>query len=224
MLQLKRLIITLLLILSAATLRAQNSEIALGVRAGHYATFGGFAAVSLETTQALGRGFGVNGGVQYNTIGKCAVELRPSYTHNLSWGKISAEMLLHYAHFAPLHNFAAGAGVGLSSRWVDGKLGYYYRFYGGSGARISEPFNIYYELYANLLPMIESWDLQIGTTNCEIFELERHYQPSFLAQCRYRYGEHLGVLFGVGCKPAGMFNLSADYYQSFIKLGVCYRW
>ena len=160
MLQLKRLIITLLLILSAATLRAQNSEIALGVRAGHYATFGGFAAVSLETTQALGRGFGVNGGVQYNTIGKCAVELRPSYTHNLSWGKISAEMLLHYANFAPLHNFAAGAGVGLSSRWVDGKLGYYYRFYGGSGARISEPFNIYYELYANLLPMIESWDLQ----------------------------------------------------------------
>lgn len=224
MLQLRRLIITLLLVLSVVGLKAQNSEVMLGVRAGDYAALGGFAAVSLEISQALGKGFGVNGGVQYNTIGKSSVDARPSYSYDLAWGRLSAELLLNYANFLSAHNFAAGTGVGLSSRWVDGKLGYYYRLYGSMGSRIAEPFNIYYEICANLLPMIENWDLQIVATNTEIFELERHYQPSFLAQCRYDHGEHLGILFGVGCKPAGMFNLSAEYYQSFVKVGVCYRW
>ena len=27
----------------------------------------------------------------------------------------------------------------------------------------------------------------------------------------------MGITFAIGCKPAGMFNLSADYYQSFIR-------
>ena len=66
--------------------------------------------------------------------------------------------------------------------------------------------------------------MQLAITNCETFELERHYQPSFLAECRYYPGAKLGVTMSLGCKPAGMFNMSADYYQSFLKIGVCYRW
>ena len=96
--------------------------------------------------------------------------------------------------------------------------------YGHVGESIKEPFNLYYELLINLLTMVEAWDLQLAITNSEIFELERHYQPTFLAQCRYDLNERLGLSMGIGCKPAGMFHLSADYYQSFLNLGVCYKW
>ena len=61
-------------------------------------------------------------------------------------------------------------------------------------------------------------------TNCEIFELERHFQPTFIAEGTYCFKDHLGISLGIGCKPAGMFNMSADYYESFMNFGFSYRW
>jgi hypothetical protein len=72
--------------------------------------------------------------------------------------------------------------------------------------------------------MMETWGLELIITNNERFELERHYQPSFIAQGSYELNDSLGLRMGIGCKPAGMFHLSADYYQSFLNLGVFYRW
>ena len=66
--------------------------------------------------------------------------------------------------------------------------------------------------------------LGLRTGHNEIFELERHYQPSFIAECRHYPLPELGIIFGLGYKPSGMFNMSADYYQTFLNLGLCYRW
>ena len=214
------------LILSAASfcLQAQENELYLGLRAGHNAAFGTFAAVSLESDQSLSENFRINAGLRYNTIGKTAAESRPAYTYDFSWGRISAEALLACTNLSSVRSMSIGAGAGISGKWIGVKLGYYYRLYGGKAGYIKEPFNIYYELCADILPMIDSWDLQFLITNCEFLELERHYQPSFIAQSSYYMRHHLGLSMGIGCKPAGMFNMSADYYESYLKLGVCYRW
>ena len=201
----------------------KDDEVMLGLRTGHNATFGCFAAASIQTIQNFSD-FNLQAGVQYNTIGKTAVEARPAYVKAFNWGKISAEALVAYTNLTSVNSISAGAGVGLSGKWIGGKLGYYYRMYGTSGSRIQEPFNIYYEIYANLLPMLDSWTLQLVITNNEVFELERHYQPTFIAQCRYDLKDSLGLSMGVGYKPSGMFHVSADYYQSFLNLGVYYRW
>ncbi|MBR5299572.1 MAG: hypothetical protein IKU36_04880 [Bacteroidales bacterium] len=194
------------------------------LRTGHNAIFGRFAAFSLETLQDFDNNLYLSGGVQYNTIGKIAVEARPAYYIDRSWGRITAETLFAYRDLASVNSFAAGAGAEYSGRWLAAKLGYYYHLYGHKGESVKEPFNVYYELRVNLLPNSELWALQLAITNCEIFELERHYQPSFIAQCSYDLKDCLGLSMGVGLKPAGMFNLSAEYYQSFINLGICYRW
>lgn len=206
------------------TMNGQDDELMLRLRTGHNATFGGFAAFSVETVQSLDNNFQLSGGIQYNTIGRTALEARPAFCIDRSWGKISAETLLAYRHLSSTNSFAAGAGAAVSGRWLAVKLGYYYHLYGQEGECIEEPFNIYYELRVNLLPMMESWGLQLAITNNEIFELERHYQPTFIAQCSYDLKNYLGLSMGIGLKPAGMFNLSTDYYQSFLNLGVCYRW
>ena len=212
------------LALQAISLNAQEDEITVKIRTGHNSSFGGFGAVSVETVQNFDCGFLLSGGAQYNTIGRTALEARPAWSVNYNWGVVSAEALLTYRHLASLNSFAAGAGASISGKWVGFKLGYYYHMYGHGGESIREPFNLYYELLVNLLPMIEAWDLQLVITNSEIFDLERHYQPTFIAQCRYDLNERLGFSMGIGCKPAGMFHLSADYYQSFLNLGVCYKW
>ena len=206
------------------TMNAQDDELMIRLRTGHNSTFGGFAALSLETLQTLDSNLQISGGVQYNSIGRTAIEARPAYYKDYDWGRISAQALLTYKNLQSVNSMAAGAGVETSGRWVAVRLGYYYHFYGQRGENIKEPFNIYYELRVNLLPMLESWDLQLAITNNERFELERHYQPSYLAQCSYYMNDYLGLTMGVGYKPAGVFNLTADYYQSFINLGICYRW
>lgn len=216
----------LILILMACTfnMNAQNDEIMIGLRAGHNAAFGGFGAFSIETMQDLKNNFQISGGVQYNTIGKTALEARPAYLIDYRWGRLSFETLLAYRNLTSVNSFAAGAGAEISGRWIAVKLGYYYHLYGHRGDSIKEPFNIYYELRADLLPMMETWGLELIITNNERFELERHYQPSFIAQGSYELNDSLGLRMGIGCKPAGMFHLSADYYQSFLNLGVFYRW
>ena len=222
--KISHILLIFLLALPSFAAKAQDDELMLKLRAGHNVSFGGFAAFSLETLQNLGNNFQLGGGLQYNTIGRTALEARPAWFIDFDWGRISAETLLVYRNLTSVNSFAAGAGAEISGRWLAARIGYYYHLYGHRGESIKEPFNIYYELRVNLLPMLEAWDLHLAFTNSEIFELERHYQPTFMAQCCYDLNGCLALSMGAGYKPAGMFHLSADYYQSFLNLGICYRW
>ena len=85
------------LALQAISLNAQEDEITVKIRTGHNASFGGFGAVSLETVQNFDSGFLLSGGVQYNTIGRTALEARPAWSVNYNWGVVSAEALLTYS-------------------------------------------------------------------------------------------------------------------------------
>lgn len=214
----------LLLASSSLILKAQDDVLAVGLRTGHNVAFGHFAAVSLETMQTFLEDFSVSGGVQYSTIGKVAIEACSAYIMDFDWGCLSPEVMMAYTSLMPITNFAVGAGVSVDFKRVKTTLGYYYRHYGIPGYRIIEPFNVYYECSVQFLQKIKDWDLQFSVTNNEIFELERHFQPSFILQCFYYPVHKLGISLGIGCKPAGMFNMSADYYQSYLKAGVCYRW
>ena len=219
-LKIKIALIATMLMGVALVMNAQENELSVRLRAGDNVVFVGFGAASVETVQTLCDDLSISGGVQYNTIGRTALEARPS----MKWGNISAELLMAYTNLASVNSFAAGAGAIYDYGRLSAKLGYYYRVYGGHGSRITEPFNIYYELSVHLLQQIENWDIDLTLTNNETFELERHYQPSFIAECFHFPTSKLGISLGIGCKPAGMFNLSADYYQSFIKTGICFRW
>ena len=219
-----RLFAILALVSNQLIMNAQENELAVKLRLGHNVAFGGFAAVSAETSQTFCDDFSISGGIQYNTIGKTALDARPAYNFRFGWGRVSVEALLEYYNLSSINNFAAGAGASMDSRWIGAKLGYYYRLFGGLGGLIKEPFNIYYELRAHFLKKCKTWDLDFVITNCETFDLERHYQPSFIAEGCYFPKSKFGISFGLGCKPAGMFHISADYYQSYLKAGVCYRW
>lgn len=220
-----RIIILILLLVSPAfILNAQDDEVKIGLRAGHNVAFGGFSAVSVETVQSFCGNFSVNGGIQYNTIGKTVLEACPAYKMSFDWFKISVESMFTYMNLRSTNSFTAGVGATFDSKYLGFRLGYYYRLYCSHASLIKEPFNIYYELCSHLLQRFEDWNLDLIITNCEMFELERHYQPSFIIEGSYFPTSKLGISFGIGCKPSGMFNMSADYYQSFIKTGICYRW
>lgn len=182
--------------------------------------YGANAALSLEADYGFANGLSVRGGVQYGTIGRTALELRPSFSVPMSWITFHAQTLLHYTNLSSVHNAAAGVGVGLSNKYLFCDIGYYYRTYGG----LNEPFNIFYSLGVNFLPSVEDWDLHLIFTNCEIFELERLYQPSYIVRGNWAMCDNLGVVIDLNYKPAGMFNMSSNFYQLNIKAGLCYKW
>ena len=233
MIKFRNLIAMMLLVCSPAIMKGQEKEhtdsgrtdeVKLGVRAGHNVAFGGYGAVSLETSQAFGNSFAIRAGAQYSTFGKTSLEARPGYIIDFDWGRIVPEVLLAYTNLSSINSFAAGAGANGDFGRLSAKLGYYYHTFGGQGGWITEPFNIYYELSVHLLQKVENWKMNLTITNNEIFELERHYQPSFIAECFHYPTDKIGISFGIGCKPTGMFNMSADNYQTYLKTGVCYRW
>ena len=224
MLNFRTLTILALALCWSTVMSAQHGKVQFEARAGHNHTFGGFFAPSILAEYSLENYFTISGGIQYNTIGKTTLEVNPAYFHDLNWGRLYAEALFNYTNIYSLNNFAAGAGVSLKTKWIDARLGYYYRQYGNAKASIKEPFNIYYSGTLHCLPMYEKWDLDLTISNCTAFELERHYQPSFIIQGWYYPKEFLGITLGAVYKPAGIFHISTDYYQFYTKAGICYRW
>ena len=212
-----------LMIAGAGVLKAQRGEVVLGIKGGNNAIFKTHSALFVEAKEVWGN-FAIDGGAQYNTIGRVGVAARPKYSHDLLFGRLSGEVLFDYTNQGRVNSYAIGCGASLDIRdlWVT--MGYYHRTMALGGDMLYEPFNIYYELGVRCLPKVEQWDLNFILTNSRIFELERHYQPSVVLEGWWYPLNRLGVQVGINYKPAGMFHISSDYYQLYANIGVCCRW
>ena len=221
----KRIIILLLLFVAyTSSLSAQNNYTKLGVKGGNNAIFGHFATISAEAGYEAQKHFALFGGIQYNTIGLVAAELRPQYYHNFNFGRLSGEVLLGATYQSRMHNYIVGCGASLNTTYIWVNLGYYYRSIRVDGESICEPFNIYYELGIRCIPKCKRWDLNLIITNNRHFEIERHYQPSFAIDTWWYPNDKFALQFGVNYKPAGIFNISSEFYQLYANIGVCYKW
>lgn len=221
----KRLFLLLvLLVASVGVLHAQGGAVTLGIKGGYNAIFGSFTATAVHGEYEAKESFAIDGGAQYNTIGRIATLVRPKYFHDFNFGRLSGEIMFEYSSQSRMSNYAIGCGASLDMRGVWVTIGYYHRTITLGADRVHEPFNIYYELGVRCLAKAKKWDLNLLLTNCELFELERHYQPSFAIEGWWHPTERLGIQAGVNYKPAGMFNISSEYYQIYGNVGVCYRW
>ena len=197
----------------------------LELQGGNSAVWGRYGAVGMSAYYSLPQYFAVQGGVQYNITNCVVADVRPAFIYHIASGRLHIEALCHYTmvqHSA--QSLCFGAGVGFTGKYIWCNAGYYYRTLGISALTVAEPFNIYYELGVNCLPNVESWDLTVAVTNSNMYDLERHYQPSLQVDACWHTTPSLGLLCGVRYKPAGMFNLSSDYYQLSVNVGVVYRW
>ena len=217
-------ILLLLFINFSNLLHAQENSVALSLRGGNSMVLRNFVAVSLDTRCNPCENFSLKGGLLYNFSSGFVAEVRPAYYYDLPKMRLSVEALLHYVPQNNIHNIAAGAGLGLKMRYWWTTLGYYHRTIASCDSRFHEPFNVYYEFGVNVLPKVEICDLMFSITNSRIFDLERHYQPSITADCLFYPFDKWAIALGACYKPAGMFNLTSDYYQFYANLGVCYRW
>lgn len=221
----KRLLLLLIpFVTCTSMLSAQDTYTTFMVKGGHNALFGHYTALSADVGYEAERYFSIHGGAEYNTIDHVAVDFRPRYFHDFNFGRLNGELLLGYTYQSNMHNYVVGCGASLDVNRIWVTVGYYHRTITLGRDNINEPFNIYYELGIRCLRACERWDLNLILTNCRIFELERHYQPSYVLDAWWYPTDKLGVLLGGCFKPAGVFNISSEYFQVYANIGVCCKW
>lgn len=203
---------------------AQENLLDVRIKAGDNASFGFFSSFSAAIDHRFADDFSLKGGAQYNTIGRTALELRPHHSFSLWDLDLYTESLFHYANQSSINTIAAGLGLGYSSSYLSVFIGYYYRHFFAKESNWAEEANLYYKFCLSLIPFKETSDIFLYVTNSEMFELERHYQPSLVIQYWKYINESLGIGLGLSYKPAGMFHLTSDYYQTYLNFGLCYSW
>ncbi len=203
---------------------ATGGDITFDTRCGYNASFGWYGTAAFTAQYSLPHFFHLKGGIQYNSIQRIAAEVRPAYFYDFECGRIHAEILCHYNRQGAINTICVGGGIGFTMPYIWANLGYYYRCFGYETLSLQEPFNIYYELGVNCLPKVEKWDLMIAATNSTLYDVERHYQPSLVVKSWWYPTSSVGIMLGAAYKPAGMFNISSNHYQTYINVGVQYRW
>lgn len=221
------LVLVWLLPLSAMAERPFMKEggvASLELQGGNSAVWGWYGAVGVDAQYSLPQYFAVRAGVQYNITNSLVADARPAFIYHFPSGRFHVETLCHYTLQHSAQSLCLGAGVGFTAKYIWCNAGYYYRTLGVQSLALAEPFNIYYELGVNCLPDVESWDLTVAITNSNMYDLDRHYQPSLQVEACWHATSSLGVMWGIRYKPAGMFSISSDYYQFSINAGIVYRW
>lgn len=202
----------------------QGGVVSLDNRVGYNAIFGVYSNSSATIHYSMPRHFMMRGGLQYSSIERITAEVRPACFYDLDFGRLSAELLLHYDIQNSINNLCTGVGVGITTQYVWVNIGYYYRYMLSDGYYLDEPFNLYYEVGVNCVPRTTQWDLTVTLTNSSLYDLERLYLPSLQLDALWYPATALGMRVGVAYKLAGMFHISNDFYQAYINFGISYRW
>ena len=88
---------------------------------------------------------------------------------------------------------------------------------------IVEPFNLCYRIEAFVRPQTSPWNISLCISNMTDYQIERLWQPIFMAGGWYSIDEHWQVNLSALCKPTGMFHLNAKYYAAEVRAGFAYN-
>ena len=159
-----------------------------------------------------------------------AIVLRPTF--DLPVGQLFAETEVLYK--AVLRNrmsdMCAALSVGWRFDYVSVQIGGFARVldswdrdWHSEDKYETEPFNLLYKLEIFCRPQTNNWNISVGLSNKEDWQMERMWQPMFLFGSRYDIDEHWRVHLDAQMKITGMFHLNATFYAAYVRAGFSYR-
>ena len=77
-----------------------------------------------------------------------------------------------------------------------------------------------YDMNGHQVKRRKTWEPDVNMTD---YQIERVWQPMFMANGRYNINEHWQVNLSALCKPTGMFHLNAKYYGAEVRAGFAYQ-
>ena len=159
-----------------------------------------------------------------------AVVLRPTF--DLPVGQIFAETEVLYKAVlrSRMSDMCAALSVGWRFDYVSVQIGGFARVmdswdrdWHSEDKYETEPFNLLYKLEVFCRPQTNNWNISVGLSNKEDWQMERMWQPMFLFGSRYDIDEHWRVHLDGQMKITGMFHLNATFYAAYVRAGFSYR-
>jgi len=231
---------TLVILMVAALLPAMaqvqygTNRYAVRFNAGynHNTTYGSHAGFDIGAFMPVNEHFEMQADLRFTTANTHAigVQLRPKFAVPVG------EMFIEGRLFAGLYprdcynDLTQALAVGYRMEYVSVQLGFSTRLimeapydWHANTNIIAEPFNICYRIEAFVRPFTSPWNISLCISNMTDYQIERVWQPIFMANGRYNIDEHWQVNLSALCKPTGMFHLNAKYYAAEVRAGFAYN-
>jgi len=123
-----------------------------------------------------------------------------------------------------MQEFLFFTGLGATVRHFDGMLGISFRvmtrkdsYYKES---IFEPFNFQYDMGMILFTQPKRWNIRLSISNYDVFLFERAENIIFSLKGNYRFSNRFSIFCTANLRPAGNFNLTANYYSFYMQIGI----
>lgn len=197
-------------------------EYAYNYTYGHYGNFTGLVRADVVPN------FRVDGGVQLSTANVYSVTFGGAVLFPVKVGCLSLknEYLYKAVVRSRTQEVCAMLTLGYGMDYVSTRVGVFARLfaslpYEGNG-HLVEPFNFVYEVRANIFKPDHKWNLGASIGNVDDFMWEHPANPRFALFGNCRLTERLRLDAEVGCQPAGIFHIAANFYGALLRVGVCY--
>ena len=200
--------------------------VAVEGRWGFNTHFGTWGSATVMARHTLPYNLRVRGGVRYTSFPAAGADLRPAWFHEFGCGRLVVEGTVSWMRQSRTDNICAGIGAGMELRRWWFMAGWYHRTISAAGYShtLSEPANLLYDVGVRVLAPESRWNILASLSNSSLLAVERAYQPTLAVRGLWYPGSRTGLWLEAAYKPAGLFNLSHNYYQSSLNIGFEYSW
>lgn len=234
----RKYLVTILLVMCTSALWAGNPG--FGERKynltvmGEYAynkTWAHHANIDVQALMPIHKHFEMEAKLQFSTanVYTGALQLRPKF--ELPVGEMFIETDIMYRAIArnQMGDITAALGIGYRMDYVSVTVGVFGRVLDDwnrdkhtHDSFVCEPFNLLYRVEVFCRPQANPWNISFCIANVDDYQMERMWQPLFMAGAYYNVNDHWRWVIGAQCKVAGMFHLAANFYGANVRTGFTY--
>ena len=232
--------ITLLILMAVTAMLPISAQVQYGtdryavrmnIGYNHNTTYGSHAGFDVGAFMPINPHFEMQADLRFTTANTHAigVQLRPKFAVPVGEMFIEGRLLAGLYPRDGFNDMTQLIGVGYRMEYVSVLLGMSTRLimespydWHSNQNIIVEPFNICYRIEAFVRPQTSPWNISLCVSNMTDYQIERVWQPIFMAGGRYNIDEHWQVNLSALCKPTGMFHLNAKYYAAEVRAGFAY--
>lgn len=233
----KRLLLSILMVAGLLPAMAQiqfgtdRYSVRLNVGYNHNTTYGSHAGVDFGAFMPINEHFEMQADLRFSSANNHAlgVQLRPKFAVPVGEFFLEGRLLSNLYKHDGYNDLTQALAVGYRMDYVSFQVGMSTRLimespydWHSNSNIIVEPFNICYKLEVFVRPHTSPWNISLCASNMTDYQIERVWQPIFMANGRYNINEHWQVNLGALCKPTGMFHLNAKYYAAEVRAGFAY--
>lgn len=150
---------------------------------------------------------------------KMEISINAQYFMNLFSKMITEYNTALYGKLKTSH-FECIAGLHFRAIQLNSK---YQELFGNDNSTIYELWNLIYKIKYSLKESDSKWNIGLGITNLDYFVINQASNPMIFLDGQYKIKTKLTLFAEYWLLNAGVMNISANYYGSFLRAGVLWN-